>query len=671
MGHRSHIYSSIEFLEPRRLLSTLITTDLDPDDQIAEAISLGTLAQTRSATNQNDTSTDVDLFSFSVAPGQRISFDIDPTPTSPVLDSLLRLFDASGIQLAANDNAAAPGESSTTESFFSYTFPTAGTYYIGVSGNLNTAYNPLTGDGDTPSPTGPYTLILSPGLTGTISGNVGNGNETWIVDLFRHGSANPQPIIANPAQQTWIVIHGRSSSRYSAPTPNIPRLASAILTRRPDDQVLTLDWSGPATPQSGFLFLEEDWIQPVAAWAANALLAYGFAASNINLVGHSWGGNMTDELAERLGGVNTIFAIDPARNGGGVYNPNANFGTPTAEIDFARHSSFSWAFFSRDGGVLGITGGDPQTPTSADEAITVTNSEHSKMWNLVASMFETPTGPVAKYFKMSRLLNHTPGPWSPNRYNSSAANGGPYEAIIAAATGGESPSSITYINGDFIAPAISASSFEYQTAPRQLKFIFTEDVSDTLTTNSLLIKNLATSAQFHPVSLLYDLMTNTATFNLPPALADANYTATLDHTLIKDLAGNSVSADYSLDFFILTGDLNGDRQVSIADFITLASNFGKSPATWSDGDLNYDNAVTISDFIDLASHFGEFLEAPAQPALSTSVDLSSQNQKHHRRRSRTNIPIAPQKIIPGSGTIMIIAVALLRWPSLHWMSHPG
>ncbi len=176
------------------------------------------------------------------------------------------------------------------------------------------------------------------------------------------------------------------------------------------------------------------------------------------------------QLGRGLGGVNTIFAIDPARNGSGVYNPDANFGTTTAEIDFARHSNFSWAFFSRDGGVLGITGGDPQTPPSADEAIVVTNSEHSKMWNLVASMFEAPTGPVAKYFKISRLLNHTPGPWSPNRYSSSAATGGGYEAIITAATGGESPASITYVNCDTTPPGITASSFQFQIAPRQLKF---------------------------------------------------------------------------------------------------------------------------------------------------------------------------------------------------------
>jgi len=52
------------------------------------------------------------------------------------------------------------------------------------------------------------------------------------------------------------------------------------------------------------------------------------------------------------------------------------------------------------------------------------------------------------------------------------------------------------------------------------------------------------------------------------------------------------------------GDLNLDGSVSIADFITLASNFGAADVSWGEGDLNYDGTVSIADFIDLASAFG-------------------------------------------------------------------
>jgi hypothetical protein len=55
----------------------------------------------------------------------------------------------------------------------------------------------------------------------------------------------------------------------------------------------------------------------------------------------------------------------------------------------------------------------------------------------------------------------------------------------------------------------------------------------------------------------------------------------------------------------LLGDLNADGRVSIADFIALASNFGRSHAVWAMGDTNYDRSITIADFITLASNFGQ------------------------------------------------------------------
>jgi autotransporter-associated beta strand protein len=52
------------------------------------------------------------------------------------------------------------------------------------------------------------------------------------------------------------------------------------------------------------------------------------------------------------------------------------------------------------------------------------------------------------------------------------------------------------------------------------------------------------------------------------------------------------------------GDLNLDGEVTISDFIDLASKFNEiGTLTWQEGDLNYDGHVTISDFIDLASNF--------------------------------------------------------------------
>ena len=104
---------------------------------------------------------DVDLVRFTVAAGQKASFDVDSSGGSN-LDTALRLFDSNGVQLATNNDGAAPGEIASKFSYLEYTFATAGNYYIGVSLNPNTHYDPLTGGGAVNGgTTAPYRLTLN------------------------------------------------------------------------------------------------------------------------------------------------------------------------------------------------------------------------------------------------------------------------------------------------------------------------------------------------------------------------------------------------------------------------------------------------------------------------------------------------------------------------------
>ncbi len=131
----------------------------DLDDQIAEAVSLGAMTQTRTATGAIDLGTDVDMFSFTVTAGQRVTIDVDRPSGS--LDSFLRLFDANGTELAVNDDGPTPGEANSVESFLDLTFNVGGTFFLGVSGFGNGAYDPLTGNGDLSGSTGAYALTLA------------------------------------------------------------------------------------------------------------------------------------------------------------------------------------------------------------------------------------------------------------------------------------------------------------------------------------------------------------------------------------------------------------------------------------------------------------------------------------------------------------------------------
>ena len=55
---------------------------------------------------------------------------------------------------------------------------------------------------------------------------------------------------------------------------------------------------------------------------------------------------------------------------------------------------------------------------------------------------------------------------------------------------------------------------------------------------------------------------------------------------------------------VMQGDINGDNEVSLADFLVLSAHYGKDEATRADGDLDGDERVSFSDFLIVAANFG-------------------------------------------------------------------
>jgi pimeloyl-ACP methyl ester carboxylesterase len=113
---------------------------------------------------------------------------------------------------------------------------------------------------------------------------------------------------------------------------------------------------------------------------AGALSSYGLTPDELHFVGHSWGAFVAAEAAERvpapLGStpkVNSIVALDPATDyPGGSYNP-----TSAGEVDFARNSAISWAFYAT-GGLYGSAA----AAATAHEAIVLTGSDHTNLVNV-------------------------------------------------------------------------------------------------------------------------------------------------------------------------------------------------------------------------------------------------------------------------------------------------
>ncbi|MEB3360002.1 MAG: DVUA0089 family protein [Synechococcales bacterium] len=106
---------------------------------------------------------DVDFFSFQANQGDLVTVDLDfATGPNALTDSVLVLFDEQGNELSFSDDGAAPGESSTFESYLSFIAPRNGNYYVGVSGYSNWLYDPFTpGSGVEATSVGGYNLDIT------------------------------------------------------------------------------------------------------------------------------------------------------------------------------------------------------------------------------------------------------------------------------------------------------------------------------------------------------------------------------------------------------------------------------------------------------------------------------------------------------------------------------
>lgn len=127
---------------------------------------------------------DVDLYRIRLTAGQQVTIDVDAgsLATSSMLDSVLRLFDAAGRQLASNGDAAG-----SADSLLDFTAPTTGTYYVGVSGAGNEAYAARRAGSGRAGSTGSYELTFA---FGRVSGLAATGVHT-LGFADEHGSGVP------------------------------------------------------------------------------------------------------------------------------------------------------------------------------------------------------------------------------------------------------------------------------------------------------------------------------------------------------------------------------------------------------------------------------------------------------------------------------------------------
>jgi hypothetical protein len=91
----------------------------------------------------------------------------------------------------------------------------------------------------------------------------------------------------------------------------------------------------------------------------------------------------------------------------------------------------------------------------------------------------------------------------------------------------------------------------------------------------------------------------------------------------------------------LSGDINGDGIVNIADFNILAANYGATGTTLATGDINGDGVTNLLDLNAIATNFGKSSSAPIAlgavvPEPSTFAAIAGLTGLFAARRSRRN-----------------------------------
>lgn len=134
----------------------------------------------------------------------------------------------------------------------------------------------------------------------------------------------------------YVISHGMGGT---APGDRFHRLAAAIRAELPRSSVIRIDWSERASSPVGGL--PNPWkiarnIDLVGDHGAQVLAANGVDPAHAILIGESFGNWVSARIAQRLGGVHGILALNPASEAGGYAPP-----------DLRRLSEQSWSFHTR------------------------------------------------------------------------------------------------------------------------------------------------------------------------------------------------------------------------------------------------------------------------------------------------------------------------------------
>lgn len=166
---------------------------------------------------------DVDLYKIIGVPGSTFTVTTSQPSVGGSMNTLLRLFDSAGAQVAVNDDFEG------LYSQINYTFPTAGAYYVGVSGAGNTSYNPgVAGSGVAGSGSGVYRLDMSLDVGDTLA--TASATGIALTGTFTRSSTTIGDGVLGVSDVDMFKISGAVGSTLSAITSQPASVATGVDT---------------------------------------------------------------------------------------------------------------------------------------------------------------------------------------------------------------------------------------------------------------------------------------------------------------------------------------------------------------------------------------------------------------------------------------------------------
>jgi hypothetical protein len=193
------------------------------------------------------------------------------------------------------------------------------------------------------------------------------------------------------------------------------------------------------------------------------------------------------------------------------------------------------------------------------------------------------------------LPQHIPAGFHISAVATKLSNGTPVET-----------SEFSYAEEVFGNPEVIGSSFKFEYYHR-FEFQFSKNVWNSIQSSDFVFTNLNTGQTFTPDGGYIDPTNRIYSPSFSTPLPDGNYTAFIDKDNVYDILGRTLVSDYTMEFFVLSGDVNRDRAVNFDDLLLLAQNYGTNQKSWSTGDMNYDQKVDFSDLLILAQKYGSTL----------------------------------------------------------------